>query len=79
MELAKTTGHHKKGNIFKAEVNIQVPGKLIRASTEEWDLCAAIDKVKDELQREIKKYKEKSRTHYKNGALNLKKLIKGEK
>ena len=77
VELAKTTNHHQKGNIFKAEANINVPGRLIMAQAEEWDLRVAIDKVKDELQLELKKYKEKNSTLYKKGARLAKKILRG--
>ena len=76
-ELAKTTKHHQKGDIFKAEVNLTISGKLIRAVAEEWDLRVAIDAVKNELQREIKSNKEKSQSLYKRGARLFKKLLRG--
>ncbi len=78
VELAKTTRHHRKGDIFKAEVNLKMPGRLIRAAAEEWDLRAAIDAVKDELHREIITNKEKKLSFYKRGARLLKKLLRGK-
>lgn len=76
VELAKTTRHHQKGDIFKAEVNLKIPKHLIRAVAEEWDLRAAIDTVRDELQREIKIKKEKNFSLYKKSARVLKKLLR---
>ena len=78
VELAKTTRHHQKGDIFKTEVNLKIPGHLIRAMAEEWDLRVAIDKVKDELQRKITGTKERNLSLYKRGARMLKKLLRGE-
>ena len=78
VELAKTTKHHQKGDIFKAEVNLKVPGRLIRAVAEEWDLHVAIDAVKDELQREIAGNKGKNISLYRRGARLLKKLLRRE-
>ncbi len=78
VELAQTTKHHHKGDIFKAEVNLRVPGRLIRAVAEKWDLRAAIDAVKDELQREITMNKEKNISLYRRGARLLKKLLRRE-
>jgi len=78
VELAKTTKHHQKGDIFMAEVNLTVPGRLIRAVAEKWDLHVAIDAVKDELQREIKVNKEKNISLYRKGARLLKKLLRRE-
>ncbi len=77
VELGKTSRHHQKGDIFKAEVNLLVPGRLIRAVAEEWDLRVAIDAVKDDLQRKIKINKEKNFSLYKKGARILKKLLRG--
>lgn len=58
-EVELTTKHHVKGEIFRAEANISVPGDLLRVEKVEKDLYKAIDKVKDHLVRSIKKYKEK--------------------
>jgi len=78
VELAKTTKHHHKGDIFKAEVNLKMPGRLIRAVAEEWDLRAAIDVVKDKLQGEITMNKEKNISLYRRGARLFKKLLRRE-
>ena len=59
VEVARTTKHHNKGDIFYAEVNIELPGKLLRAEHEDQDLRLAIDKVKDKIKREITRFKEK--------------------
>ena len=58
VELARTTQHHKQGDVFYAEVNLKVPGKLLRATHKDDDIRKSIDKVKDILQREIRKYKD---------------------
>jgi putative sigma-54 modulation protein len=60
-DAGRTTNHHNKGNIYYAEVNLKVPGKLLRAQKTEEDLHAAIDAVKEVLAEEIKEYKEKLR------------------
>jgi putative sigma-54 modulation protein len=57
VEIARTTNHHRKGEVFRAEANMEVPGKVLRADHEDWDVRVAIDKVKDKLQVEAKKYK----------------------
>jgi putative sigma-54 modulation protein len=59
VEIGKPSEHHKKGDVFYAEVNLKMPGKLLRATSENWDLRLAITEVKDELQRQIRKYKNK--------------------
>jgi len=60
VEVGKPSKHHKSGPVFYAEVNLKVGGKLIRANEENFDLYVAIDKVRDEVESQIKKFKEKS-------------------
>ncbi|MBI1866445.1 MAG: HPF/RaiA family ribosome-associated protein [Candidatus Staskawiczbacteria bacterium] len=57
VEIGKETNHHKKGNIFRAEARVHLPGKTLVAISEKNDLKQAIVQVKNELQQEIKKYK----------------------
>ncbi|MEK7087325.1 MAG: ribosome-associated translation inhibitor RaiA [Patescibacteria group bacterium] len=78
VDLSKTTKHHQKGDVFRAEVNLRVPGRLIRASSIEWDLRIAIDRVRDELIKEIKTNKEKNISLKKYGGRLFKKLSRGE-
>ncbi len=77
VELGKTTKHHQKGDIFKAEVNLVLPNRLLRVVAQEWDLRVAIDSVKDELQRKIKDNKEKNISLHKKGGRIFKKLLRG--
>lgn len=59
VEIEKAVGGQHKGEIFRAEVNLQVPGHILRVEKTEKDLYKAIDKVKDHLEMMITKYKEK--------------------
>ena len=59
VEIEKSVGGQHKGEIFRAEVNLDVPHQLLRVEKTETDLYKAIDKVKDHLELVIKKYKEK--------------------
>jgi len=59
VEVEKSVGGQHKGDIFRAEVNIEVPKEILRVEKTEEDLYKAIDKVKDHMAEVIKKYKEK--------------------
>lgn len=79
VEVGKPSRHHLKGpEQFYAEVNIRLPGqgRVLRSEARQWDLRLAIDEVKDELQRELKKYKGKDEAEYKRGARVAKKLLR---
>ena len=56
VEIGKPSKHHRKGPVWYAEVNLKVPRKLLRATSIDKDLRTAVNRVKDELQRQIKKY-----------------------
>ena len=58
VEVGRTTHHHNKGDVFRAEVNLSIPGKLLRAEDENEDLYVAIKNVGDTLRRELNKEKE---------------------
>ena len=60
VEVAIETRHHKKGKIYYTEVNIKIPGEIIRSEAKENNIYKAINTVKDELQRLLKKYKARS-------------------
>ena len=68
MEVGKETLHHKKGPFFWAECQMRFPGKSIRSTARAENLELAVNEVKDELQRELKEYKEKFMAKEKRGA-----------
>ena len=74
VELAKTTRHHQHGDIYKAEVNLQFPGKMIRSVDESDDIYKSVDKVKDELREMINSYKDEKTAKIRRGARIIKKL-----
>ncbi len=74
VELGKVTGRQRKGDIFRAEINLSVGGgKIFRVESEQSDLYSAIDEVRDDLEREIKKFKTKNETIFIRGSRSLKK------
>jgi len=59
VEVGRSVGGQNRGEIYRAEVNLRLPGELLRVEKTEKELFKAIDKVKDHLARSIKRYKEK--------------------
>jgi len=76
VELAKTSSHHQKGNIFRAEVNLKIDGKLLRAEAIDSNLYNAIDSVRDEIIREIKNLKGKNESLFRKGGRFIKSLLR---
>lgn len=60
LEVARTTKHHLKGDVFMAEANLVLPGKKIRVVEKNSDIRKAIDILKHKLHAEIEKFKEKT-------------------
>jgi ribosomal subunit interface protein len=77
IELAKTTGHHNKGDIFKAEIHIVGAGKNIYSSVEKDDLYAAIDIVRDEIVNKLSSEKNKRVSMLRRSGAKMKGVIKG--
>lgn len=75
VEVERTTFHHRKGDIFRAEANVKLPGRLVRVEAKEEDLYQAIDILKNELPRELKRYKERQQDLHRRGRRSLKKRL----
>lgn len=55
--------HQKKGDIFVCECKLEIPGNDAFVRKDEQNMYKAIDKVSDHLAEELKKHKNKTRTH----------------
>ncbi len=77
IELARTTNHHRKGDIFKAEIHITAKDQNLYASSEEEDLYRAIDMVRDEMLREVRSTKSKKISLVRRGGAKVKNILKG--
>jgi len=72
IDIGMITHHHNKGKIYYAEVNLSLPGKVLRVRKESEDLYKAIDKVKDHLKHELENAKEIMRHKDKDAIRNQK-------
>ena len=77
LELARTTAHHNKGDIFRCEIHLVGTGINIYTSAERQDLYAAIDEVRDGVLRELKADKKKYTSHIRRGGAKIKAMMKG--
>lgn len=78
VEVEKTTNHHQKGEVFRAEINLHIAGADFRAESTAEDLYVAIDEVKEEMSKELRRNKGKKETKWKRGARAIKKLLRRE-
>jgi putative sigma-54 modulation protein len=77
IELARTTAHHNKGDIFKAEIHIVGSGLNIYQSSEKEDLYAAIDEMRDGVLRELKSQRQKNTSRIRRGGAAVKNMMRG--
>lgn len=76
VEVGKTTNHHQSGDVYRAEVTMNVRGKQFRAVSKKEDLYAAIDDMRTELMRELTSHKTKERSLARRGAGMIKNLLR---
>jgi ribosomal subunit interface protein len=59
IEIAKTTRHHNKGQVFYVECTMPVKRRTLRIEETNEDMYAAIDIAQNRLKKEFEKFKEK--------------------
>lgn len=77
IELGRTTEHHQKGEIFRAEIHIVAAGKNCYTASEKGDLFSAIDDAREEMLRELRAVKGKKISLIKRSGAKVKNIIKG--
>ena len=73
-EFEKISGRHRQGEIYQANINLNLPGKFFRFEVKGDNLYSIVDEADNELESEITKYKTKKETLFKRGARSIKKL-----
>jgi putative sigma-54 modulation protein len=64
----------EKGKRFKTKVNLSIPGRVITVESVSETIKASIDKIKDEIERQIKEHKDKTKKQNIKGGQEAKKL-----
>jgi putative sigma-54 modulation protein len=77
VEVGKSTQHHKSGEVFRAEVHLIGAGFDLYAASEQTDLYAAIDVVKDEISRNLTHQKGKRFALARRGGRMVKDMMRG--
>ncbi len=77
VEIARTTAHHHKGEIFRAEVHITSKHHDVYASSDKEDLYMAIDDAVDEASRSLTSRRKKYTALARRGGAKVKAMVKG--
>ena len=59
--------HHKKGDVFRVEINVDLPKKVLRVVEEAADVYTALDLVVKKLERQARDAKERLVSKIKRG------------
>lgn len=76
-ELEESIAVERAGAKYRAEGNLSVNGKLFRAEATGVTLEAAVDRVRDELTREVHHSHGKARHILKRGGAAMKSMLRG--
>lgn len=71
IEVERLAGQ-QTGKILRAEINLQVAGKHLRAEATEETLFNAIDSARNEMVRELRRTKDKKRRLFRRGGAAIK-------
>lgn len=75
VEFEKETAH-QSGNFFRVEANLWLAGRLYRAEASEASFEMAIDEVRNELDKELRRAGDKQNTLMKRGGRAIKKMMR---
>jgi ribosomal subunit interface protein len=76
VELSRTTDHHQKGDVFRAEIHIVGHGLDAYAAALNEDLHMAVCDVRDEIIKEIRGGKKKRRSLIRRSGARVKAMVK---
>lgn len=67
---------HQSGKVFRLETNLWLRGKLHRAEATEDSFEMAIDEVRDELEKELRRDNDKHMSLIKKGGRKIKEMLR---
>ena len=77
VEINKVSGeHHKHGNIYRAEINIDYEGKVYRSENTSEDIFTALEEATRKVSTELTKGKERSLDFMRKGGAAIKRMLR---
>jgi len=74
IEMEKITRGQNKGDVYRVEAQMFLPGTSLRAEDVSTSPKEAVSEVRYELQRQVKEYKDKQSTLQRKGEIKAKKI-----
>lgn len=60
IEVGRITRHHRKGVVYRAEIDVTLGKMYLRAKAAGGDVLSALDEAKDEIERRLLKEKKRA-------------------
>jgi ribosomal subunit interface protein len=76
VEVGKTTQHHNQGEVYRAEFNLKYSDQFKRSESTQESLEAAIEIASDELNRQVRRSKNKKTDLIRKGGKQIKKILR---
>lgn len=76
LEFERITNHHQQGDIFRAEINLEVKGKFFRAEATAENFEKAIDDARLDLEHALQSDRGKREAVWKRGAQRVKQMMR---
>lgn len=76
IEIGLRSKRHQKGDIYRAEINLSSNGRMYRAVTRSSTITEALDDLKDEITKQLRRNKDKKESMFLKGARQIKKMLK---
>jgi ribosome-associated translation inhibitor RaiA len=79
VEIGLVSKKHKKGDVYRGEINVSSDGNLYRAVTKKSSVAEVIDDLKDQIGKVIKRKSNKRDSLFKKGGRLFKQMLRGQK
>lgn len=76
IDLGLRSRHHKKGDVYRAEINLTIDGILYRATAKKSELTEAFDCAYMSVERQIRRWKNKNDSLIRRGSRRAKEMIR---
>lgn len=76
VEIGLDSFHHQKGDIYRAEINLSNDGVVHRATANGSSVNEALDLLKDEIVKQIRRSKNKKGNLFLKGARKIKEMFR---
>lgn len=78
VEIGLVSKHHKKGDVYRGEINVSSDGNLYRAATKKSSISEVMDELRDEIGKVIKRKTARKDSLFKKGGRLFKKMLRRE-